>query len=435
MTKTSPHKECREELLRRMEQGSIALIASAPTHTRNKDVEYPYRQDSDFYRLTGFNEPNAVAVFILNRKGGKFILFCEKYDPEKKVWTGENAGLEGAIETYGADKSFPIDELKERLPDLLENRKRVYYPFGTELREKITAAVLNLREKVREGVVAPFAFTEIGTILHKMRMIKTPTELSHVRHAIEVSAVAHIRAMKFCKPGQYEYEVEAEIIHEMTRNGLRNVAYPSVVGGGKNACILHYTDNCDKLKNGDLLLVDAGAECEHCAADITRTYPVNGKFTEPQAQLYQLVLYTQLAIIALIRPGTSWGLLLNTAVLLITEGLVRLGLLEGDVDELIERKAYKAFYMHRIGHHLGMDVHDVGDYKVNGEWRELEAGMVLTVEPGIYVQPDNMDVEEKWRGIGIRIEDDILVTKDGCEVLSAAVPKEIDEIENLMRGG
>jgi Xaa-Pro aminopeptidase len=436
MAKTNYRKERRTNFMRKMEKDSIALIPSAPKCVRNKDVEYPYRQDSDFFYLTGFGEPHAVAVFIPadDRKKGKFILFCSPADPEEATWVGKNAGLDGATEMYGADESFPIDEFEKRLPDLLENRKRIYYPFDSKLPKKVAAAVLKLREKVRAGAVAPSEFVEIEHILHKMRMIKTPRELAHIRHTINVSVKAHIRAMKFCRPGMFEYQIEAELLHEFMKNGLRNVAYPSIVAGGKNACILHYTDNCDALHDGDLLLIDAGAESpEHWAADITRTFPVNGRFTEPQKLLYQLVLDAQLAVIALVYPGTSWDLLLDTAVRLITEGLVKLGLLEGDVDELIKNETYKKFYMHRIGHWLGLDVHDVGDYKVNGKWRILRTGMVLTVEPGIYVQPDDMSVDEKWRGIGIRIEDDILVTKDGCEVLSAAAPKTIEAIEHLMK--
>lgn len=443
MIEIHSHKERREEFMRRMnkaKKGSIALIASSPVRTRNSDVDYPYRQDTDFFYLTGFNEPHAVAVFIPNHKGGKYILFCDEYSQEMEIWTGRNAGLDGAKEIYDADESFPITELPTRLPDLIANHQRVYHSIDGKLYAKIMDARHELKQKVRAGTHLPYEFVAIENILHKMRMIKTSTELAHMRHAIDVSADAHIRAMRFCKPGMYEYEIEAEIIHEMTRKGLRNVAYPSIVAGGKNACVLHYTDNRDKLRNGDLLLIDAGAESdEHCAADITRTFPVNGKFTEPQASLYQLVLDAQLAAIEQVRPGNRWNHPDEAAVRVLTKGLLDLGIIKGDLETLIQEKLEKKglvhkYFPHSTGHWLGRNVHDVGDYKdENGEWVLLEAGMTLTVEPGLYILPDDMDVEEKWRGIGIRIEDDILVTEDGYEILSAAVPKTIEAIEHLMK--
>jgi Xaa-Pro aminopeptidase len=438
------HKERREEFMRRMnkaKKGSIALIASSPVRTRNSDVDYPYRQDTDFFYLTGFNEPHAVAVFIPNHKGGKYILFCDEYDQEKEIWNGRNAGLDGAKEIFCADESFSITELPARLPDLIANRERVYHSIDGELYAKIMDARHELKQKVRAGTHLPYEFVAIENILHKMRMIKTSTELAHMRHAIDVSADAHIRAMRFCKPGMYEYEIEAEVIHEMTRKGLRNVAYPSIVGGGKNGCTLHYMDNCDVLRDGDLLLIDAGAESKkHCAADITRTFPINGKFTKPQALLYQLVHDAQLAAREQVRPGNRWNHPHEAAVRVLTKGLLDLGIIKGDFETLVLAKLENKglvhkYFPHRTGHWLGLNVHDAGDYQdENGEWVQLEPGMTLTVEPGLYILPDDMSVNKKWRGIGIRIEDDILVTEDGHEVLSARVPKTITEIETLMRG-
>ena len=293
--------------------------------------------------------------------------------------------------------------------------------------------VNHIRRQSRAGISAPTEFSSLEHILHEMRLFKSAAEIRLLREAAEVSTKAHCRAMKTCQAGQYEYQVEAEIIHEFAYNGLRAVAYPSIVAGGSNACVLHYTDNHSKLKSGDLLLIDAGAECNHYAADITRTFPVSGEFSPPQKQLYQLVLDAQLAAIEKIKPGLAWNLAHEVAVEILTTGLVELGLLKGKISQLIEDETYKQFYMHRIGHWLGMDVHDVGDYKVNDEWRILEAGMVLTVEPGLYIPKDCQEVAKKWRGIGIRIEDDVLVTAEGCEVLTHSVPKTIDEIEQLMR--
>jgi Xaa-Pro aminopeptidase len=433
--KQSEFKKRRKQLMQRVGKGNIALIGSAAERVRNRDVHYPYRQDSDFYYLTGFNEPEALAVFIPGREQGEYILFCREYDETKALWEGAHAGLEGAVKHYEADDSFPIDDLDEILPGMLENKGKVFYPMGRDpdLDHSLLEWINHLRGQSRRGVTAPGELVSLEHILHEMRLFKSPAELKLMRHTAEVSAHAHVKAMQACKPGMYEYQIEAELLYQFYQGGLRHVAYPSIVAGGKNACVLHYTENKEALRSGDLLLIDAGAECDHYAADITRTFPVSGRFTEPQRQLYQLVLDAQAAALEQIKPGLPWNAAHEAAVETLTRGLVELGILKGKVKKLIKDEKYKPFFMHRIGHWLGMDVHDVGDYKVEQEWRLLEPGMVLTVEPGLYIPPDYEKVEEKWRGIGIRIEDDILVTASGYECLTSAVPKSIDEIEALMQ--
>ncbi|MGR8980332.1 MAG: Xaa-Pro aminopeptidase [Gammaproteobacteria bacterium] len=433
--KQSEFNKRRKQLMQRIGKGNIALIGSAMSRIRNRDVHYPFRQDSDFYYLTGFNEPDSLAVFIPGREQGEYILFCREFDETKALWEGAHAGLEGATTHYEADDSFPIDDLDEILPGMLENKSKVFYPMGrnSDLDHSLLEWINHIRSQSRSGVAAPGELVSLDHILHEMRLFKSAEELKLIRRAAEVSAQGHIKAMQKCKPGMYEYQVEAVLHYHFMHEGLRELAYPSIVAGGKNACVLHYTHNSDKLKNGDLLLIDAGAECDHYAADITRTFPVSGRFTEPQRQLYQLVLDAQLAAIEQVRPGVPWNLAHETAVDVLTTGLVSLGILKGQVKKLIKDEKYKQFFMHRIGHWLGMDVHDVGDYKVDGEWRLLEAGMLLTIEPGLYIPADCQTVEEKWRGIGIRIEDDILVTENGSRCLTASVPKTIDEIEALMR--
>jgi Xaa-Pro aminopeptidase len=404
-------------------------------HTRNRDVNYPFRQDSDFYYLTGFNEPDALAVFVPGRAQGEYILFCREFDAKKALWEGAHSGLEGATTHYDADDAFPIDDLDDILPGLLENKTKVFYPMGCnlELDHNLLEWINHIRNQSRSGIIAPGELVSLALILHEMRLFKSAEELKLMRRAAEVSAHAHVRAMKACKAGLYEYQIEAELIHHFIDNGLRSVAYPSIVAGGKNACTLHYTENNSKLKNGDLLLIDAGAECDHYAADITRTFPISGRFNEAQKQLYQLVLNAQTAALEQIKPGLPWNLAHDASVEILTQGLLDLGLLKGKLKKLIKDEKYKQFYMHRIGHWLGMDVHDVGDYKIKQEWRLLEAGMVLTVEPGLYIPPDCKSVDEKWRGIGIRIEDDVLVTPTGHEILTSGVPKSIADIEALMQ--
>jgi Xaa-Pro aminopeptidase len=430
----SEFKKRRKQLMQCIGIGNIALISSAGVRVRNRDVDYPFRQDSDFYYLTGFNEPDALAVFIPGRSQGEYILFCREFDEKKALWEGAHAGLEGAIKHYAADDSFPIDDIDDIVSGMLENKTKVFYPMGrdTDLDHSLQEWIRHIRSQSRSGVMAPAELASIEPIVHEMRLFKSAAELKLMRYAAQISAEAHVKAMQLCVAGKYEYQVEADIVHHFMQSGLRNVAYPSIVAGGKNACTLHYTENSDKLKNGDLLLIDAGAECDHYAADITRTFPVSGKFSEPQALLYQLVLDAQFAAIEQIRPNVPWNAAHDASVDVLTKGLVKLGLLKGTVSKLIKNEKYKQFYMHRIGHWLGMDVHDVGDYKIHQEWRLLQAGMVLTVEPGLYIPEDCKSVDKKWRGIGIRIEDDVLVTKNGYEILTHEVPKTITEIETLM---
>ena len=431
----SEFKQRRQQLMEQVGQGNIAIIASAMIRTRNRDVDYPFRQDSDFYYLTGFNEADALAVFIPGRKQGEYILFCQEFDEKKALWEGAHAGLDGATHDYGADDSFPIDDLGDILPGMLENKNKVFYPMGrdSDLDHQLMEWITHIRSQTRSGINAPGELVSLEHTLHEMRLIKSPAEIKLMQKAADVSAKAHIRAMQRCQAGRYEYQIEGEIVHEFIDNGLRAVAYPSIVAGGENACVLHYTANNALLKDGDLLLIDAGAECDHYAADITRTFPVSGVFSSEQKLLYQLVLDAQLAAMQEVKVDAPWNKAHEASVQVMTEGMVELGLLTGDVDTLITDEAYKVFYMHRIGHWLGMDVHDVGDYKINDEWRVLEAGMVLTIEPGLYIPEDCATVDEKWRGIGIRIEDDVLVTEQGYQVLSQAVPKTIAEIEAIMQ--
>ncbi|MGK0498464.1 MAG: Xaa-Pro aminopeptidase [Oceanicoccus sp.] len=427
----------RKNLMAEMEPNSIAIVPAARETTRNRDVDYPFRQDSDFYYLTGFAEPEAVLVLLPGRKHGQYILFCRDRDPKMELWNGYRAGPEGACADYGADDAFPVSDIDDILPGLLEGRERVYYAMGRhqEFDHKVMKWVNIIRAQVRTGAQPPGEFLDLDHMLHDLRLYKSAAEIRVMKKAGQISAGAHVRAMQFCKPGVKEFQLEAEIQHQFGLKGARFPAYSSIVGSGNNGCILHYTENQDVIKDGDLVLIDAGCELEHYAADITRTFPANGVFSEEQKALYELVLKSQLAAIKTIKPGNHWNQAHDATVKVITKGLVELGLLKGTVSKLIEKGAYKEFYMHRAGHWLGMDVHDVGDYKVGNQWRVLEEGMAMTVEPGIYVSPGNKKVAKKWRGIGIRIEDDVVVTKDGCEVLTNDVPKTVKEIEALMARG
>ncbi len=422
-----------------MGKNSVAILPAAPVRIRNRDAEHVYRQDSDFYYLTGFPEPEAVAVLIPKRDHGEYILFCRERDPEMETWHGRRAGLEGAIENYGADDSFPITDIDDILPGMLENCERVFYAMGcnSEFDLQVNSWVNKLREQARAGVHTPGEFVALDHLLHDMRLYKSRDEISAMRKAAKISAKAHIRAMQTCKPGMMEYEIEAEFQHHFKQSGCTS-AYTPIVGGGENGCILHYTENNAELRDGDLLLIDAGAEHKLYASDITRTFPINGRFSNEQKALYNIVLDAQLAAIKAVKPGNHWNDPHEAAVKVLTKGLIKLGLLKGSLHTLIKEQAYRTFYMHRTGHWLGMDVHDVGDYKVGDVWRELEPGMVLTVEPGLYVAPGtkvgNRQVAKKWQGIGIRIEDDVLVTKDGCEVLSKDAPKTVEAIESVMAG-
>lgn len=424
----------RKALMAVMEPNSIAIVPAGLERQRSRDTEYPYRQDSDFYYLTGFAEPSSVMVLIPGREHGEYVLFCRDKDVEREIWDGYRAGPKGACKDFGADDAFPIDDIDDILPGLIEGRERVYYALGKnqEFDHQVMTWVNTIRAKVRSGAEPPGEFLDLSHFLCDQRLYKSAAEIRVMREAGEISAGAHARAMTACRPGIMEYQLEADILHEFAKNGARFPAYNTIVGGGKNGCILHYIENEAELKDGDLVLIDAGCELDYYAADITRTFPVNGKFTPEQKALYEVVLAAQLAAIKSLKPGVHWNVPHEISVSVITEGLLSLGLLKGELDKLIEQEAYKPFYMHRIGHWLGMDVHDVGDYKVGGEWRVLEVGMVMTVEPGIYVSPTDESVAKKWRGIGIRIEDDVLITKTGSDVLTGAAPKTVKAIERLM---
>ncbi len=433
----------RRHLMQMMGNETIAIIPTAPVHLRNRDVEYAYRPDSDFYYLTGFPEPEAVAVLIPGRtqmgtgKKAEYILFCRERDPLMETWNGRRAGQEGACAIYGADDAFPIADIDEILPGLLENSERVFYTMGChpDFDQSVMNWVNQIRQKSRSGSQAPREFIALDHLVHEMRLYKSPAEIRTLRRAAQISAAAHRRAMQTCRPGLMEYQIEAELRYEFMRSGSPAPAYNPIVGGGSNGCILHYTENNAVLNEGDLLLVDAGAEFDSYAGDITRTFPINGRFTPAQQAVYEVVLEAQAAAIAKIRPGNHWNEPHEAAVRVLTQGMLKLGLLKGKLSALIKEGAYKRFYMHRTGHWLGMDVHDVGSYKFGDTWRVLEPGMVMTVEPGIYIPAGSKGVAKKWWDIGIRIEDDVLVTKDGCEILSIDAPKTVAEIEAVMAVG
>lgn len=425
----------RRELMDNMEDNSIVILPAAPERRRNRDIDHAYRQDSDFWYLSGFPEPEAVMALIPGREHGEFVMFCRERDREMETWHGYRSGPEGAVKDFGADDAFPITDIDEILPGLIEGRDRVYYDMGRdpEFDRQVMSWVNTIRAKVRSGAHPPGEFLALNHFLHDQRLFKSALEMKVMRRAGEIAAAAHVRAMQVVEPGMYEYQLEAEYLHEFMRQGARSPAYPSIVGGGRNGCILHYVNNDQKLKDGDLVLVDAGAEYHCYASDITRTFPVNGKFSAEQQAVYEIVLASQLAAIEQVRPGKHWNDPHEAAVHVLTEGMKDLGLLKGEVKELIETEAYRRFYMHRTGHWLGLDVHDVGDYKVHDEWRVLEPGMVMTVEPGIYIAPDDTSVASKWRGIGIRIEDDVAVTRKGHEIFTDGVPKSVTDIEKLMK--
>jgi Xaa-Pro aminopeptidase len=426
----------RKALMQQMEPNSIAIVPAAKEKIRSRDTHFTFRQDSDVHYLSGFDEPDVVLVLIPGRAHGEFVIFCRERDRAKEIWDGYRAGPEGACKIHGADDAFPISDIDEILPGLIEGRERVYYALGRdpEFDAQVMGWINRIRAKVRAGATPPGEFLDLSHFLHDLRLYKSAAELRLMAEAGRIAAAAHCRAMRFCKPGVFEYQLEAEILHEFAMNGARHAAYSTIVGGGANGCILHYIDNDQPLRDGDLVLIDAGCEYEYYASDITRTFPVNGVFSKEQKALYEVVLEAQAAAIAQVRPGNHWNDPHDAAVRTLTAGLVKLGLLQGKVEELIAAEAYREFYMHRTGHWLGMDVHDVGDYKIHGQWRVFEPGMVLTVEPGLYVAPDNSRVAKKWCGIGIRIEDDVVVTKQGCQVLTGDVPKTVAEIEALMAG-
>jgi Xaa-Pro aminopeptidase len=426
----------RQQLLAKIGTGT-AVFRSSPMAVMHNDVEYNYRQDSDFFYLTGFTEANAVAVLTNQHAEHKFVLFVQPKDLEKETWTGYRVGVEAAKERFGADEVYPIAELTEKLPQYLEKADRIYYKLGRDRRFNDT--ILNHWQKLlatypKTGT-GPIALEDPAPTLHALRQIKSSLELDRMRTAAAISAAAHNRAREFARPGCYEYQVQAEIEHTFGLQGA-GIAYPSIVASGANACVLHYTENTRQMQENELLLIDAGCAYEYYNADITRTFPVNGKFTAEQRILYEIVLKAQLAAIAQVQPGNPWKQIHDTAVRVLVEGLMDLGLLAGDIEEIIKEEKYKPFYMHRTGHWLGLDVHDVGVYQHGETPHSLEAGQVLTVEPGLYISPytkpveGQPEVDPRWHGIGIRIEDDVLVTAEGHEILTAAVPKAIADLEH-----
>lgn len=422
----------RRQLMKMVGPGGIVILPSAPVRTRSRDVEYRYRQDSDFYYMTGFAEPEAVAVLVPGRENGEYLLFCREKDPKREQWDGRRAGQAGAIAEYGADDAFPIDDLDDILPGIIESCSRVYYTMGlySDFDARMAEWVNTLRAQLGRGMHTPQEFVALDHLLHDMRLFKSRGEISAMRKSAKVAVEAHKRAMRTTRPGLYEYEVEAEFIHEYRQHNASH-SYSPIVGGGKNACILHYVENNAELKDGDLLLIDAGCELDYYASDITRTFPVNGRFSPEQRAVYEVVLDAQHAAIEKTVVGNHWNEPHDAAVKALTKGLKKLGLLDGSLPRLIKDEAYTPYYMHRTGHWIGMDVHDVGDYKVGDEWRMLEAGMVTTVEPGLYIG-NNRKIPKAFRNIGIRIEDDVAVTSKGPDVLTKGLVKDPDGIEALM---
>ena len=430
------------EFMRRIDNNSVAIIPAAREAVRSHDTNYRYRQNSDFFYLTGFEEPDAIAV-IAPSKEKKFTLFVRPRDLEQEIWNGYRAGVEGAVTDYSADEAFPINEFDDKLPEILDGPSVLYYAFGhstPEMDQKIIRQLTSMRESNRKPLEPPATIVDPTSILHEMRVLKTAEEVEIMQRAADIAAEAHVEAMKSVRPGMMEYEVEAMLEAYFRKHGASGSSYTSIVGAGGNATVLHYISNQDQLRDGDLLLVDAGAEYKGYASDITRTFPINGKFTQAQRDIYDLVLKTQMSCVDMVRPGVRLEDLKTHSIEILTEGMVELGLLKGDPKKLIEEKKYMQFYMHNLGHYLGIDVHDAGRYYFNGESRPAEVGMVMTIEPGVYISPDtsripegfNKEIPSKYLGIGVRIEDDVLVTEKGARVLTHKVPKDPEEIEALM---
>lgn len=425
----------RERLIQRMQAagGGVAVLATAPERTRNRDTHYPYRYDSYFHYLTGFGEPEAIVVLIAG-DAPKSLLFCREKNEEREIWDGRRWGPQAAREAFGFDEAHPIDAFDTTLPELLIDQPLLWCGFGHDEAwdARIIRALNAVRARTRAGITAPHSLRDALAELDEMRLIKDASELAIMRRAGELSAAAHCRAMRATRPNRFEYEIEAELLHAFRSAGSQGPAYPSIVASGPNACILHYIENHSRMGDGDLLLIDAGCELDGYASDITRTFPVNGRFSGPQRDVYQLVLEAQHAARAETRPGQHWNAPHEAAVKVLAQGMLDLGLLQGDIGSVLESGDYRRFYMHRTGHWLGRDVHDAGEYKKNGEWRTLAPGMVMTIEPGCYIRPAD-NVPEAFWNIGVRIEDNAVITANGCEYLTEGVPREIDDIEALMR--
>lgn len=423
----------REALLAGVGQNAIVVIPSATELRRSRDTEFLFRQDSDFFYLTGFNEPDAVLVLYQDNNESVQHLFCRAKDKMAEIWQGRRLGADAAVSKLGLSSASTIDELDEQLAAMMNHKTRVCWPIGEY--GKVDETLYQLMNQLRaqpKTKKAPTEIHDVRPLLHEMRLRKSEAEIAVMLQAGQISSRAHARAMQFCKPGVMEYQIEAELHHEFAMAGARFPAYNSIVAGGLNACILHYTENQDELHDGELLLIDAGCELQGYAADITRTFPVNGQFSEPQRQIYQLVLACQQQVIVLVKPGVTITELMKKTCELLSQGLIDLGLLEGDLEQVLQDKSYRKFFMHGVSHWLGLDVHDVGDYKVDGQDRPLQAGMVITVEPGIYIDDSHSDIDSQWLGIGVRIEDNILVTESGHQNLTQACPKSVEDIEALM---
>ena len=428
-------RERRDRLIEQMGPNSIAIIATSPVAMRNRDADYKFRTDSSFFWLTGFAEPEAVAVFETGDVGEEYSysLFCRERDREMEIWNGYRAGVDGAVEDYDADEAYAIDLLDEEIIEKLANKEKLYYRIGqrADFDARVCAWIKQVDEQQRRGYGAPSQIVQLDQILDEMRLHKSAQEIELMQIASNISAEAHTRAMQQVRPGMMEYALEAELNYIFGQSGCLP-SYNSIVGGGENGCILHYVENNKPLKDGDLVLIDAACEYEYYASDITRTFPVNGKFSPEQKALYEVILNAQLAAIDAVRVGNSYKEPHHIAVRIMVQGLLDLGLMKGDIEQIIATEAYQQFYMHGTGHWLGMDVHDVGSYKAEGDWRAYEEGMIVTVEPGLYIAPDDETVDAKWRGIGIRIEDDVVTTANGPLVLTKNVVKSVADIEALM---
>jgi len=428
--------ERRDLLADKVLEDSAIIVSAASVKSRISDTEYSYRQDSNFYYLSGYEEPESLILIRPNQDKERFVIFCRDRDPLREQWDGFRTGQEGVIQDYGADAAYSINSIDEIMPKLLEGTKNIYFsmsaPCGVDA--KISSWVEDIRKNTRSGAEPPQNLLSLDSILHEMRLIKESDEMDLMKKAANITTEAHIRAMQSVRPGMYEYQLEAEYLYAFNKNGARSPAYNSIVGGGNNSCILHYVENNAELKDGDLVLVDAGCEYQYYASDVTRTFPVNGKFSPEQREIYSIVLEAHKQSMEQAKPGNKWNLMHEKSVEVIVEGLLSIGLLQGSRDEIIDKGEYSKFYMHRIGHWLGMDVHDVGSYKQDGDWRPLEEGMVMTVEPGIYILDSMEGMDDKWKGIGVRIEDDIAITESGFEILTPDVPRTIEEVEQTVQG-
>jgi Xaa-Pro aminopeptidase len=433
MIKVKEYKKRRQQLMQMAGDESVVIVRAAAPKLRNNDVHYPYRQDSDFLYLSGFSEPEAMIVLLPDGKEGRSILFCRERDPHREMWDGLMAGTEGAVGEFGFDEAFPIGESGERLPKMLHGRERICFDLGKDpdFDHQLINWMNEFRAKTRKKFLAPDEIIALGHNLHEMRLFKSRTEITAMRKSARIASKAHRRAMEVCKPGMNEAEIHAELLHTFVHNQCEP-SYIPIVGGGANACVLHYISNRDPLNDGDLLLIDAGAEYDGYASDITRTFPVNGTYSGPQKDLYQLVLESQLKAIDTVHAGNPWEQVHETAVRIATEGMIELGIIKGGLEEALEEEYFKDYYVHNTGHWLGLDVHDVGEYEIDGHSRILEPGMVFTVEPGIYIPPSANAVDETWRGMGIRIEDNVVVTRKDADILTSDICKTTSEIEELM---